>query len=95
MDIIIEFRGRKGPGVECNGVQFTIGSYDGKDSGKCIVRGVSLDCNLSVRDPMGRTRAVMKAFLSASKAEWHSSEKFQGVPLWVRCISGTVISEYP
>src|SRR5882724_1519340 len=54
MDIIVEFWGRKGLGVECNGVQITIGSHDGKDSGECIFRGISLDCNLSVWDPMGK-----------------------------------------
>src|SRR5882724_5674539 len=54
MDNIVGFQGRKSPGVECNRVQVAIGSCNGKDSGECIVRGVSLDCNLSVRDPMGK-----------------------------------------
>src|SRR5882724_7575596 len=54
MDVIIEFWGRKCPGVECNRVQVTIRSRNGKDSSKCIVRGVSLNCNLSVQDPMGK-----------------------------------------
>src|SRR5882724_2377764 len=54
MDIVIEFQGRKSLGVECNRVKIAIGSRNGKDSGECIVRGVSLDCNLSVRDPMGK-----------------------------------------
>src|SRR5882724_13018577 len=54
MDIVIEFRGRKCPGVECNRVQVTIGIHNGKDSSECIVRGVSLHCNMSVRDPMGK-----------------------------------------
>jgi len=81
MDIVVEFQGRKSPGVECNGVQFTIRSHDGKDSGKCVVRGVSLDCDLSVQDPMGKDWRWVKVFLSASKAEWHSSEKCQGVTL--------------
>src|SRR5882724_5976884 len=52
MDIIIDFWGRKSPGVECNRVQVTIRSHNGKDSGECIVRGISLDRNLSVRNPM-------------------------------------------
>ena len=30
------------------------GSCDGKDSSECIVRGISLDCNLSVWNPMGK-----------------------------------------
>jgi len=84
MDVVIEFQGRKCPGVECNRVQVAIRSRNGKDSGECIVRGVSLNCNLCVRDPMVRTGAVVKAFLTASKVEWHSSEKCQGVLLWVR-----------
>src|SRR5882724_10428936 len=50
MDIIIDFWGRKSPGVECNRVQVTIRSHNGKDGGKCIVRGISLNCNLSVWD---------------------------------------------
>src|SRR5882724_2133152 len=57
MDIIVEFWGRKIPGVECNWVQFAIGSHDGKDSSECVVRGISLDCNLSVWDPMGKNRS--------------------------------------
>src|SRR5882724_12660734 len=57
MDIVIEFRGRKSLGVECNRVQVAIRSCNGKDSGECIVGGVSLDCNLSVRDPMGKDRS--------------------------------------
>ena len=57
MDTVIEFWGRKGLGVECNGVQFTIGSFDGKDSSECIVRAISLNCNLSVWDPMGKDQS--------------------------------------
>src|SRR5882724_5798075 len=57
MDIVVEFQGRKGPGVECNGVQFAIGSHDGKDSGECIVRAISLNCDLSVWDPMGKDQS--------------------------------------
>src|SRR5882724_932049 len=54
MDIIVEFQCRKGQGVECNWVQLTIGIHDSKDSGKHIVGGVSLNCNLSVQDPVGK-----------------------------------------
>src|SRR5882724_5149736 len=57
MDIVIEFQGRKSPGVECNRVQVAIGSRNGKDSGECIVRGISLDCDLSVQDPMGKDQS--------------------------------------
>src|SRR5882724_1715212 len=54
MHVVVEFQGRKSPGVECNGVQFAIQSCDRKDCGKCIVRGISLDCELSVWDPVGK-----------------------------------------
>src|SRR5882724_8003513 len=54
MDIVVEFWGRKGLAVECNGAQITIGSCYGKHSSECIVRGVSLECDLSVWDPMGK-----------------------------------------
>ena len=60
-----------------------------------MVRGVSLNCNFSVWNPMGKDWSCGEAFLSASKAEQHSSEKCQRVPLWVRLVSGTVIPEYP
>jgi len=84
VDIIVEFWSGKGPGVERNGVQFAIWCHNWKDSSECVVGSIGLDCNLSVQNPMGgRTGAVVKAFLSASKAEWHSLEKCQGVPLWV------------
>src|SRR5882724_5493920 len=67
MDIIIEFWGRKCPGVECNTVQVTIGSRNGKDSGKCIVRGISLDCDLSVRDPMGKDWSCSESLFKCFK----------------------------
>src|SRR5882724_13646158 len=67
MDIIVEFQGRNSPGVECNGVQFTIESCNGKDSSKCIVRGVSLDCNLSVQDPMGTDQSCGESLFKCFK----------------------------
>src|SRR5882724_7897881 len=67
MDIVVEFQGRKGLGVECNWVQITIGSRDGKDSGACIVRGISLDCNLSVQDPMGKDRSCGESLFKCFK----------------------------
>src|SRR5882724_4353649 len=68
MDIVIEFRGRKCPGMECNRVQIAIGSCNGKDSGECIVRGISLDCNLSVRDPMGKDRSCGESLFECFKS---------------------------
>src|SRR5882724_6897291 len=67
MDIVIEFQGRKSPGVECNRVQVTIRSRNGKDSGECIVRGVSLNCNLSVWDPMGKDQSCGESLFKCFK----------------------------
>src|SRR5882724_11153389 len=67
MDIVIEFWGRKSPGVECNRVQVAIGSRNGKDSSECIVRGISLDCNLSVWDPMGKDRSCGESLFKCFK----------------------------
>jgi len=67
MHIIVEFKSRKSPGVESNRVQFTIGSHDGKDSGECIFRGISLNCYLGFWIQWVRTRAVVKAFFKCFK----------------------------
>src|SRR5882724_3799016 len=68
MDIVIEFQGRKSPGVECNRVQVAIRSHNGKDSSECIVRGISLDCNLSVRDPMGKDQSCGESLFKCFKS---------------------------
>src|SRR5882724_8696035 len=67
MDIVIEFWGRKSPGVECNRVQVAIRSRNGKDSGKCIVRGISLNCDLSVQDPMGKDQSCGESLFKCFK----------------------------
>jgi len=67
MDIVVEFWGRKSPGVECNRVQFAIGSCDENDSGKCIVRGISLNCNLSVQNPMGKDQSCGESLFKCFK----------------------------
>jgi len=54
---------------------------------------VGFDDDLSVRDQWVRTGAVVKAFLSVSKAKRHSSVKCHKIPLRVRHVSGTVIQE--
>jgi len=74
-------------------MQFTIQMGNRKDSGKCIVRCVSFNNDLGVQDPMGKDWSCSESLLSVSKAERHSSVKCQGVPLWVRHVSGTVIQE--
>src|SRR5882724_2953941 len=67
MDIVVEFWGRKCLGVECNGVQVTIRSCNGKDSSKCIVRGISLNCDLSVWDPMGKDQSCGESLFKCFK----------------------------
>src|SRR5882724_3599895 len=67
MDIVVELRGRKSLGVECNGVQFAIRSCNGKDSSECVVGGVSLDCDLSVQDPMGKDRSCGESLFKCFK----------------------------
>ena len=67
---------------------------NGQDGCERIVRGISLDCYLSVGIQWVRTRAVVKAFFSVLKAERHSSVKFQGTFLHVRFVSGMMILEY-
>jgi len=67
MDIIVEFWGRKGPGVECNGVKFAIRIHNGKDGSKCVVRGISIDYNLSVQDPMGKDQSCGESLFKCFK----------------------------
>ena len=62
-------------------MQLAIRCGNQKDNGESIVGSVSFNCDLSVQDPMGKDRSCSEAFLSASKAEWHSSEKCQVLPL--------------
>src|SRR5882724_10199626 len=81
MDIVIEFWGRKSPGVECNRVQVAIGSRNGKDSGECIVRGISLNCDLSVWDPMGKDRSCGETLFKCFKGRMAFIGEMPGVNL--------------
>ena len=63
MNVIVAFRFVKCSGMECNQVQVAGGSRNGKDSSECIVRGVSLDCNGGVRDPMREDRSCGESLL--------------------------------
>ena len=67
MDIVVEFRSWKCLGVGCNWVQFAIWSCDWKDSSECIVGGISLDCNLSVQDPMGKDQSCGESLFKLFK----------------------------
>src|SRR5882724_10288177 len=81
MDVVIEFRGRKCLGVECNRVQVAIGSRNGKDSGECIVRGISLNCNLSVQDPMGKDRSCGESLFKCFKGRMALIREMPGATL--------------
>ena len=63
MNIVVAFGSFERPGVECNGVQLAGRGRNGQDGCEHIVRGVSLDCNLSVRDPMGQDRSGSEGLL--------------------------------
>jgi len=65
VDIVIEFQGRKVQEWNTMG-EIAIGSHDGKDS-ECIVRGISLNCNLSVWDPMGKDQSCGKSLFKCFK----------------------------
>ena len=50
-------------GVEHNGVQLARMGCNGQNGCKRVVRGVSLDCDLSVQDPMGQDRSGSEGLL--------------------------------
>ena len=53
MDIIVEFGGRKGVGVESNGVDFIVcQGYCGEDGGEGIVQHVHFDYEQRAQDPV-------------------------------------------
>jgi len=68
-------------GVECNWVQFTFWSHDWKDSSKCIVRGISLNCNLSVWDPMGKDWSCGESLFKCFKGRMALIGKVPGCTL--------------
>ena len=63
MDIVVAFRRRKHLGVEHNGVQLAGRGRNGQNGCEGIVRGVSLDCNLGVRDPMSQDGSSSESLL--------------------------------
>jgi hypothetical protein len=52
MHIIVALGVSEGMGVECDGVDFTVGGHHGDDTGKGIVGGVSFDKHRVVRRPV-------------------------------------------
>ena len=53
VDIVVEFRGGKRPGVECDQMNFVFETY-GDDGSEGVVGGISLNDNRNVRDLLGQ-----------------------------------------
>ncbi|KIK75997.1 hypothetical protein PAXRUDRAFT_74074, partial [Paxillus rubicundulus Ve08.2h10] len=54
MGVIVEFQSGEGLGVECDRAEFIIWAVDGKDTSDGVVRGVSLDNDRGIRNPMSK-----------------------------------------
>ena len=63
MNIVVAFRSFERPGVGRNWVQLTRRGCNGQNGCECIVGGISLDCNLSVQNPMGQDRSGSEGVL--------------------------------
>jgi len=79
MDIVVEFQGRKCWEWNAVGCNLPMGVVL-KGQQECIVRGISLDCNLSVWDPMGKDQSCGESLFKCFKGRWHSLEKCQVIP---------------
>ena len=60
MDVIIEFCGVEGAGVECHGVDFTIRGVKGEYGSESVVGGVSFDEHGWVRRPARDVKACLR-----------------------------------
>ena len=49
-------------------MQFAIQSCNQKDSGECVVGGISLDCYLSVHNPMGKDQSCPESLFKCFKS---------------------------
>src|SRR5882672_7536162 len=78
MDIVIEFWSGKSLGVECNWVQLAIWCGNRKDSGESIVGSVCFDCNLGVRNPMGKDRSCSESLFKCFKGSTALIRKVPG-----------------
>ena len=56
VSVVVELRGSKSPGVISHRVDFTGVCFNGEDVTKGVVRGVSLNNDRSIRDPMSEDR---------------------------------------
>jgi hypothetical protein len=64
MHIVVQFRGREGPGMESDWVH-SIVSEDGKDCSKSIIGGVGFHDERSVRNPLDEGRSGGESGLEA------------------------------
>ena len=64
--VVVELQGSKSLGVISHGVDFTGVCFNGEDGTKGIVRGVSLNNDRSIRDPMSENRCRGKGGLVRS-----------------------------
>src|SRR6266481_5498096 len=67
MNIIVAFQFVKCSGMECNRMQVAGGSCNGKDGGKCVVRGVSLNCNGGIWDPVSKDQSCSESLFECIK----------------------------
>ena len=67
VSVVVELRGSKSPGVISHGVDFIGVGFNGEDGAKGVVRGVSLDNDRSIRDPMSEDRCGGKGGLQEFK----------------------------
>ncbi|KIK74534.1 hypothetical protein PAXRUDRAFT_175462, partial [Paxillus rubicundulus Ve08.2h10] len=63
MSIIVKFRGCQGSGIECNGMEFLVGTSDREDSRNGIVQSVGLNSDRTVWNPMSKDRGCSEGFL--------------------------------
>ena len=68
VSVVVELQGSKSPRVISHGVDFTGVSFNGEDGAKGVVRGISLDNDRSIRDPMSEDRCGGKGELQEFKS---------------------------
>ena len=78
-----------------HGVDFTGVCFNGEDGTKCIVRGVSLDSDRSIRDPMSDDRCGGKGGLQEFEGTPSLVHEIPRSSFRVSRVSGTTMSEYP
>ena len=61
MHVVVEFGAGEGPGLEGDGMDFAVVTGDREDSGDGVVGGVSLDSDLSIRNPVVKDGGLSKS----------------------------------